>query len=58
MNEFDADENFEHDFDENCDELQLCLSGDDSDGDYSLERLSSQDQFYGQWAGEKFLLRV
>jgi hypothetical protein len=58
MNEFDADEKFDHDFDEDFDELQPCLGNDDSDDDYSLESLSSQEQFYEQWAGEKFLLRV
>ena len=58
MDEFNGDENSDHDFDENSDELRRCLSDDDSVDDYPLEGISSQNKFYGRWAAEKFLLRV
>jgi hypothetical protein len=49
----------EYELDENSDESQLCLSDDCSDDDYSLEsRIASQNQYYGRWAAEKWLLRV
>jgi len=49
----------EYELDENSDESQLCLSDDYSDDDYSLEcRIASQNQYYGRWAAEKWLLRV
>lgn len=37
MNEFNGDENSDHDFDENSEELRCCLSDDDSDDDYGVE---------------------
>ena len=49
----------EYELDENSDESQLCLSDDCSDDDYSLEsRIASQNQYYGRWAAEKWLLGV
>ena len=49
----------EYELDENSDESQLCLSDDYSDDDYSLEyRIASQNQYYGRWAAEKWLLRL
>jgi hypothetical protein len=49
----------EYELDENSDESQLCLSDDCSDDDYSLEyRIASQNQYYGRWAVEKWLLRL
>jgi hypothetical protein len=59
MNEYKADENYDYEADENFDELRPSSSDEYSDDDYSLEsRIAAQNQFYGRWAAEKWILRV
>jgi len=49
----------EYELDEDSDVSQTCRSDEDSEDDYSLElRIASQNQYYGRWAAEKWLLRV
>lgn len=49
----------EYELDDNSDESPLYPSYDYSDDDYSLEcRISSQSQYYGPGAAEKWLLRL
>ena len=49
----------EYELDENSDVLQACPSDEYSEDDYSLDsRIASQNQYYGRWATEKWLLRV
>lgn len=51
MNEYKADEN--------SDQSRSYSSDEFSDEDYSLEsKIATQNQFYGRWAAEKWLLRV
>jgi hypothetical protein len=48
----------EYELDENSDVSQPCPSNEHSD-DHSLDsRIASQNQYYGRWAAEKWLLRV
>src|ERR1035438_84059 len=48
----------EHEVEENSDVPQRCPSDKQSD-DYSLDsKMASQNQYYGRWAAEKWLLRV
>jgi len=49
----------EYDLDESAEVSQPCPSDEYSDDDYSLDsRIASQNQHYGRWAAEKWLLRV
>jgi hypothetical protein len=49
----------EYDLDESSEVSQPCPSDEYSDDDYSLDsRIASQNQYYGPWAAEKWLLRV
>lgn len=49
----------EYELDENSDVPRPCPSDEHSDDDYSLDsRIASQNQYYGRWAAEKWLLRV
>ena len=49
----------EYELDENSDVSQHCPSDQYSEDDFSLDsRIASQNQYYGWWAAEKWLLRV
>lgn len=51
MNELEEDQHY--------DVTRLCLNDEYSDDDYNLDsRIASQDQYYGRWAAEKWLLQV
>jgi hypothetical protein len=59
MNEYKTDENYGYEADENSDQSRPYSSDEFSDDDYSLDsRIASQNQYYGRWAAEKWLLRV
>jgi hypothetical protein len=49
----------QYQLDEDSDVSQSCQSDEESEDDHSLElRIASQNQYYGRWAAEKWLLRV
>ena len=49
----------DYELDENSDVSQHCPSDQYSEDDFSLDsRIASQNQYYGWWAAEKWLLRV
>ena len=48
----------EDELDENSDVSQPCPSDEHSDDDSLDSRIASQNQYYGRWAAEKWLLRV
>ena len=49
----------EHELDENFDVSQRCRGDEYSEDDNSLDfMIASQNQYYGRWAAEKWLLRV
>jgi hypothetical protein len=48
----------EYELDENSDVSKACPSNEHSDDDSLDSRIASQNQYYGRWAVEKWLLRV
>lgn len=48
----------QYELDENPDVSQPCPSDEYSDDDSLDSRIASQNQYYGRWAIEKWLLRV
>jgi hypothetical protein len=48
----------EYELDENSDVSQACPSDEHSDDGSLDSRIASQNQYYGRWAAEKWLLRV
>jgi len=58
MNGHEVDENFDYGIDDNAVDSPLCPGDECSDDDSMEFRIASQNQYYGRWAAEKWLLRL
>jgi len=59
MNQYSEVESHDYVLDEFYDETQYCQSAEYSEEYYILEsRIYLQNQYYGRWAAEKWLLRL